>query len=266
MADTKKSGHQNHPNQPFKFTAPAVRGRTSKLGHVTHRNDSSTNSGTQVTDFIEFGPAFLGAGVGASPGSLEDFFDWRNQAPGLAVLENFLLATERQIAWGAKVAREFKDRVIAIADDLQFAPDWLMSAMAFESGETFSPSVVNAAGSGATGLIQFMPSTAQGLGTTTDQLGGLTAVQQLDYVEKYFSSYKGKIHNLSDLYMVILFPAAVGKADDFVLFDKDDKKYPKRYEQNKGLDLNQDGKVTKEEAATPVQKKLEKGLSSGYIG
>lgn len=41
-----------------------------------------------------------------------------------------------------------------------------MAAMAFESGETFSPSIKNAAGSGAVGLIQFMPSTAKALGTS----------------------------------------------------------------------------------------------------
>ena len=39
---------------------------------------------------------------------------------------------------------------------------------------------------GATGLIQFLPSTARGLGTTTDALAGMSSVEQLNYVEKYF--------------------------------------------------------------------------------
>ena len=41
----------------------------------------------------------------------------------------------------------------------------LMAVMSFETGGTFNPGIRNAAGSGATGLIQFMPSTAAGLGT-----------------------------------------------------------------------------------------------------
>ena len=45
-------------------------------------------------------------------------------------------------------------------------PDFLLACMAFESGMSFCSSIRNAA-SGATGLIQFMPSTARGLGTTT---------------------------------------------------------------------------------------------------
>ena len=38
-----------------------------------------------------------------------------------------------------------------------------MAVMSFETGGTFDPGIRNAAGSGATGLIQFMPSTAAGL-------------------------------------------------------------------------------------------------------
>lgn len=49
---------------------------------------------------------------------------------------------------------------------------------------------VNAPGSGAIGLIQFMPSTAKGLGTSTSALKQMTAVDQLAYVEKYFAPYK----------------------------------------------------------------------------
>ena len=45
----------------------------------------------------------------------------------------------------------------------------------------------------------------------------MSRVQQMQYVEKYLSN-KGVKGNLSDLYMAVLFPAAVGKPDDFVLF------------------------------------------------
>jgi hypothetical protein len=171
------------------------------------------------------------------------------------------------IAWGAKVSKEFKDKLLVIADDqIGIDPEFLMACMAFESGETFSPSVRNAAGSGAVGLIQFMPQTAALLGTSIEDLAAMTAEQQLDYVDKYFAPHRGRIHNLADLYMAILWPAAIGQPDYFVLFDQANAAHPKQYLQNRGLDFNHDGKVTKSEAAYPVAKKLDKGRLPEFIG
>ena len=67
-----------------------------------------------------------------------------------------------EIAWGARVSAAFKRKVISISEGLGCDPSHLMSAMAFETGERFTPDVRNKV-SGATGLIQFMPATAQAL-------------------------------------------------------------------------------------------------------
>lgn len=166
-----------------------------------------------------------------------------------------------EIAWGKKVGGPFKNRVIAISSGLGCDPSHLMSAMAFETGESFSPSIRNKK-SNATGLIQFMPKTAVSLGTTIDALAQMTAVDQLDFVEKYLKPFKNKMQTLSDVYMTILFPAAVGKPEAHVLFAAPSK----AYEQNKGLDANKDGAVTKGEAAAKVQVKLTKGLGEGLRG
>ena len=127
--------------------------------------------------------------------------------------------------------------------------------MAFETGGTFNPAEKNKAGSGATGLIQFMPSTAEGLGTTTDELAKMSRTEQMKYVEKFLSNKGISGKGLSDVYMAVLFPAAVGKPDDFVLFGKGAMSgyTGKAYEQNKGLDANNDGSVTKAEASAKVQ-------------
>ena len=53
----------------------------------------------------------------------------------------------------------FQQEVSAVAGRLGISEADLMAVMSFETGGTFSPSIPNAAGSGATGLIQFMPST-----------------------------------------------------------------------------------------------------------
>ena len=156
---------------------------------------------------------------------------------------------------------EFRKKVFAMAKGMECDASDLMACMAFESGETFSPSVRNAAGSGAVGLIQFMPSTARNLGTSADQLAAMTAEQQLDYVAKYFKWYP-EIRTLEDIYMAILWPRAIGKPNDYVLFEK-----PARtYEQNKGLDADKDGRVTKFEAAAAVRAKHEKGMKPPFVG
>jgi hypothetical protein len=170
--------------------------------------------------------------------------------------------TVQQIAWGAKVPPAFKAKVISIAHDLGTSPDYLMAAMAFESSETFSPSIPNAMGSRAVGLIQFMPRTAIALGTTNADLRQMSAEQQLDYVKAYFQPYVGHLDTLDDVYMAILYPAAVGKPSGTILFSSPSL----AYQQNRGLDANHDGNITKAEATALVYAKLRKGLQPGFKG
>jgi hypothetical protein len=165
------------------------------------------------------------------------------------------------VAWCKKVDPAFKQKVLGISQRLGCDPSRLMAAMAFETGETFSPEKQNPT-SGAMGLIQFMPQTARGLGTTTDELKNMTAIDQLDFVERYLLPFKGRMNSLSDVYMTILFPKAVGQPESFVLFAQGTR----AYDQNKGLDVNHDGVITKGEATSKVQNELDKGLSTQFIG
>ena len=167
------------------------------------------------------------------------------------------------LAWGALVSPQFRQRVSGVANNLGLDASHLMACMAFETGRTFDPKIRNAAGSGAIGLIQFMPSTAQALGTSTAQLAAMSAVKQLDYVEKYFLSRKGKLKTLEDTYMAILWPAAIGKPLAHVLFRKFDIVNPKRYVLNAGLDYNKNGEITKDEASRRVQRELAVRLQAG---
>ena len=164
-----------------------------------------------------------------------------------------------QLAWGKKVSEYFILNLVQIVQAFGWTfeqASHLMACIAFESAETFSPSIKNAAGSGAVGLIQFMPKTAVSLGTTVDELEKMTAVSQLIFVQKYFLPYHARIHTLSDMYMAILLPRYIGREEDAVLFTDGHVSY----RQNSGLDKNSDGRITKAEAASLVQAKLEKGL------
>lgn len=168
------------------------------------------------------------------------------------------------LAWGAKVSTEFKDRILWICKHLSIDPNYLMACIAWESNETFSASVKNLAGSGATGLIQFMPNTAKALGTSVAQLAQMRPEDQLNYVYKYFLPYKKRLVSLSDVYMAILWPAAIGKAENQVLWAQSNK--PTTYRQNIGLDIDKDGIITKSEASFKVRDKLNKGLTPDNRG
>jgi hypothetical protein len=168
-----------------------------------------------------------------------------------------------KLAWGAKVSDLFVTRLFAMVSRLGWQREQandVMACMAFESDETFSPSVPNKAGSGAVGLIQFMPLTALGLGTTVENLKLLSAESQLDYVEMYFLPYARNIHTLPDMYMAILLPKYIKYPDTAVLFSGNGASY----RQNAGLDANSDGQITKAEATARVQGKLIRGLSDKY--
>jgi hypothetical protein len=162
--------------------------------------------------------------------------------------------TDRTVVWGSKVSPVFKDRLFWLCEELDINPDYLMACIAFESGETFRADIKNMAGSGATGLIQFMPSTALGLGTTVAKLAEMTPEDQLNFVYKYFRPYRGRLRTLEDTYMAILLPSMVGRPLESTLFSGG-----VAYRQNSGLDVNRDGKVTKAEASAKVREKLVKG-------
>ena len=109
---------------------------------------------------------------------------------------------------------EFQNRLQAMCSRLKINPEHLKVVMYKESG--INPQAHNR-NSGATGLIQFMPKTARGLWTTVDALYNMSASQQLEYVEKYYSPYAGKLNSPADLYLATFYPYAIGKSSDFVV-------------------------------------------------
>lgn len=165
---------------------------------------------------------------------------------------------EPKLAWGAKVSSIFRDRVRWIESELGVDANHLMAVMAFESAYTFRADITNFAGSGATGLIQFMPRTAEGLGTTTERLARMTPEDQLNYVYKHFRPYAPRIRTLEDTYMAVLWPRAIGEPNDYVLWCRTERE--RTYLMNHGLDVNKDGKITKHEAAHHIRLALERGL------
>ena len=108
-------------------------------------------------------------------------------------------------------------KIVDVSRTLEIPADALAAAIQAESN--FDPSITNARGSRATGLIQFMPSTAKGMGTTVEDLAAMSAVDQMAYVHRYLAPYKGKIKSEADINMAIFYPRAIGKSDDFDIAD-----------------------------------------------
>ncbi|MGN1125659.1 MAG: lytic transglycosylase domain-containing protein [Candidatus Gastranaerophilaceae bacterium] len=147
--------------------------------------------------------------------------------------------------------KEFLNKTKQVAQRIGCDYKDLLGVMNAESG--LNSRAVNKR-SGAVGLIQFLPSTAKSLGTSTQALANMSPTQQLDYVEKYLnnakniSGLKGRNLTAGDLYALIFMPS---KAKNEVLTSVGNRSYSA----NKGLDLNKDGCITKQELGAKVMKR-----------
>jgi hypothetical protein len=122
--------------------------------------------------------------------------------------------------------------------------------MWFETAHTLDHTIRNRT-SGATGLIQFMPSTAKRLGTSCRALAEMSNVDQLNYVIKYFLAYENhKYQDFVDLYCAIFWPAAVGKLDSYIITSDQVAL------QNPLFDLNKDKDITKGEIRQALFKQI----------
>ena len=181
-----------------------------------------------------------------------------------ALLQSSIDATKpfgvSKVSWGKKFSEPALTRLAQIVRDLRCEPvaiSTFMGCMAWETGRLFEPSTKNKI-SGATGLIQFMGPTAKGLGTTQDALAKMSVVEQLEYVYKHFRPFAGKLKNDGDVYLAILLPRGVGQDDSYVLWDRSN--FPTAFAQNKGLDLNSDGKITRTECMHKVRNLIVEGF------
>lgn len=130
----------------------------------------------------------------------------------------------------------------------------VLNVIIFESAGTLSTTVPNAAGSGAIGLFQFMPQYYP-----VQTLLKMSFEEQLDYgFKNVLGPYKTKLQNTKDqldFYLAVLYPTLMGKPDTAVFADK--RLNPTRYVQNKGLDINNDGVVTKADIRRYFYKKVD---------
>ena len=156
----------------------------------------------------------------------------------------------------------FEEKVREISAQLQVPPAWLMAVMDAESG--FRASVSNRKGSGAVGLIQFMPATAEELSVSAFRLKQMNPLQQLEYVFRYFQQVRdryGDYTDLTDFYLAVLYPKARHQSPCFTLYAKPSK----AYNQNAGLDQDKDGRVTVHDVDLLMQRKFGPAYDLGVV-
>jgi hypothetical protein len=151
--------------------------------------------------------------------------------------------------------------IIEIATALRIPAHNLAAVIAFESSETFDPSIKNPY-SGAVGLLQFTELGLTSLTKVTTKRYDLKDIAAMDFrtqmdypVYEYLRANKaaGCVH-LSDLYMSVLCPKNIGKSSSATCYPPSQK----AYEQNIKLDVDKNGLITKIEAARKVYAKLNK--------
>lgn len=116
-----------------------------------------------------------------------------------------------QLAQAYPSMASYANELVAACERLDIDPAWLANVIWVESGG--DPSARNP-GSDASGLIQFMPKTAQGLGTTTSAIRGMTGQQQMALVEQYFQNVIrtfGPLKSQEDVLAAVFYPAYIGK-------------------------------------------------------
>lgn len=153
-----------------------------------------------------------------------------------------------------KLGPEFLARVKEVAQNINCDYKDLLAVMNSESG--LNPAIQNQAGYQAYGLIQFTPDAAREIGTSVEKLVKMSAVEQLDYVEKFYlkarktRGFGNKKFTAADLYAITFLPA---RANRDVLCVKGERWESGRkkgqlknwYEANAGFDKNGDHKIEK---------------------
>lgn len=166
---------------------------------------------------------------------------------------------------------EFTNKVLEICYKLDVDPQQLMAIMRYENGGNWSADRgaikdkkkniigVTAKASAICSMTddyiaQYNKIMSKTI-TRTD-VAKMTQVQQLEIMyiyTKWVIESRGKIDSMADLYMAIHMPAYVDDSDEAVIHHggKNPSKY---WDSNSGMDSNNDGKVTKSEAASGASK------------
>ena len=166
-----------------------------------------------------------------------------------------------ELLYKNKVSKSVADIVVRRSEELPIEPDWFMFlANDIESG--LNPYSINPYG--CFSWIQFCPvfpnggyKTINGKHYFFSELKNWTPEQLLnlsfDYLKEQQHIY-GRFESYHDLYFSILYPAAIGKQDTYVLNTKT----------NQLFDINKDGKITVGEVKKYLDDRVKLKVPTAY--
>lgn len=155
-------------------------------------------------------------------------------------------------------ANVFFPQLVLIANRLGIKPEWIADVIYIESG--YNPKAYNKNG-GASGLIQWVPTTALGYGITTEKIRSLSNLQQIPYIERYLKDQiksAGMPKDWFETYLLVFHPYWVGKPETTPIKGNNMPKAGLSYTGNYYIDLNKDGFLTKGEFRKWANSKLPK--------
>jgi RHS repeat-associated protein len=154
-----------------------------------------------------------------------------------------------------KISDGFKSKLLKISFELKQDPNKMLAVFAQETGETFNPGIKSK--DGQVGLLQFTQVAIDQINKvfntsyTKESIVKMTAEEQLDVVKLYFEMIHKPLTTIEDYALATFSPSNIGKSSDTVLYEKGNS----RYKKNKGLDTNNDGKITVGEVGAKYAKK-----------
>ncbi|PAM92344.1 hypothetical protein B4N84_26445 [Flavobacterium sp. IR1] len=217
MIKIKLEWNQVSLKSPMLLVYAVVKGKDGKILY----NGKTNGAGVALTqksalkDLVEYKSAvFVGKGEAGGSG--------KNKS-------GTCICKENNFYWSNKLTCKERKKVLQVCASLwgeankkQKASE-LMSIIHLETGnkDTFKPYADN--GADFSGLIQFSDASAKSLGTTRAKLKAMTFIDQMKYVETYFSKKKDMLKTMTDLYLLVLKPTAVGNGSDptYVVFDEE---------------------------------------------
>lgn len=170
---------------------------------------------------------------------------------------------------------DVKSKVVDISTKYGMKPNEFLALLSVETGDTFDPRVTNSIG--ATGLIQFVPSTASGLLNKVEggwknrtnwsdkeaqqEMAKMDLLTQLQFTDMYLSgTLANKAGGLQNAYSSIFTGNTSGQP-----LVKDSAATGNQYANNFRLDTNNDGKISQDEWMVKILDRA-KRTYAGYGG
>lgn len=229
--------------------------------------DSILNTAKDALGIHSPSEEFRKLGIFSAQGFAEGLLEGQGIANNATqrMMGSVLAQAKSKLSLDKLVSREpdFLDKLKIGSQKRGINPDHLLNVMAVETSGTFNPAAKNPTSS-ASGLIQFMASTAKELGTTTAALRSMSATKQLDYVFKYFDHYfKGKDLSTQGALYSAVGTGKVGRDDEAVVMRRGDRGYAGNAPT---WDRNGDGIIKQGEMALAAIAKLGAGVNFSANG